>query len=222
MKKIQWAGGFLAILASLLFACNESEFEPVDFGYEYYPIKTGSWIEYQVDSIVHNGTDTPNDTFSFRVREVIGEPFGDLARRASYVIERHKIDSNGNWFIQRVDAVNKLTTRVERLEDNQRFVKLVFPAEQDKEWNGNSVNSLSREDYFYEYVGESDRLNNRSFRETAKIIQFDQSDPIVRTYYGEERYAKNVGLIYKRFIHIELQPDSGLDLTMQVLDYGDQ
>ena len=91
-----------------------------------------------------------------------------------------------------------VNNQAHKVEENIRYVKLVFPLKINLKWNGNAYNTNETQLY---YIKELDsRWNN--FEKTCLVIQ-KEKESLVDKYYQTERYAKNVGLIEKIDIKIE-------------------
>ncbi len=101
-----------------------------------------------------------------------------------------------NWEGPRVWYANRTATTAEKVEENKRFIKLVFPSQNGKEWDGNSFNSLGEKIYEIISSDESESVNSLSFDSVVTVKQFEQDD-FIEYIYEMEKYARNVGLIYK-------------------------
>ena len=168
-------------------------------GYRYFPIDTGYWVIYQVDSITISSSHPP-DTFHYRLKEYIPSTFIDNSGKLTERIERYVWnDAAFVWNIVNVWTSNVHPNDAEKVEDNIRFVKLSFPVILNATWNGNSLNSFYPEwDYVYTAVDQPLSIGRLSFDSTITVLQVDQSN-LVYKQYGLEKYAKGVGMIYKEF-----------------------
>jgi hypothetical protein len=134
---------------TMLHACSkDKEVVQVEIGYEYFPDEVGNFIIYQVDSIHYNDFTLSIDTFKFQIKEKISENFTDLSNRVTQRIERfYRKNETENWVLKDVWFSNKTNNSAEKVEENIRFVKLVFPLKKDNEWNGNRYNQLGEKTY---------------------------------------------------------------------------
>ncbi len=90
-------------------------------------------------------------------------------------------------------------------------------------WKGNSyvdtyslnseVKYLADWDYTYDSVNVQNTVGTFTLDSTLKVNQRDEiigtpSNPNFYSEYnfGEEKYAKGIGMIYRRFLHTEYQP----------------
>jgi hypothetical protein len=71
-------------------------------------------------------------------------------------------------------------------------------------------------------VDEPFTIGTLSFDRTLRVILENDTDNFVVKRYSEERYARNVGLISKRYFHIETQfeIDSGLQWIQRISGIG--
>ncbi|MGD1844835.1 MAG: hypothetical protein ACFB10_05520 [Salibacteraceae bacterium] len=134
-----WCIGALLVFGAI--ACKDKSGEPEDLGYDYFPVETGHWVEYKVDSIVYDPFNQSIDTFQFFLREEIAGEFQDLEGRSTLRIERFKRENDTlAWRLIDVWTANRTSTTAERVEENERIVKLSFPVRLNQQWNGNAFN----------------------------------------------------------------------------------
>lgn len=177
---------------------------PTNFGYNYFPDNVGHYVIYNVDSIVVNQLmPQPIDTFKYQVKEVIDSIFTDGSGRPTQRILRYKrADSTQPWVIQKVWSGNLTTTTAERFEDNIRYVRLIFPVSVNATWNGNAFNTLGEMDYQYTAIDVPSSVNNVNFDSTLTVLQ-DSNINLIQHQFYLEKYARNVGVIYKDLIDLE-------------------
>jgi len=208
-------------MSALIVSCKKDHIEqPVDVGYEYYPVKVGNWTIFNVDSIVYNDFTGKVDTFDYQIKEVIESDFTDNQGRKTQRLERYRrLNDTCQWIIQDVWYSNLTSTTAEKVEENVRYVKLIFPVKSNQEWNGNTYNYLDPETYTYSALYHPYDSINIHFDSTITVIHRDELNLILNDY-AIEIFAKNVGLIYKKDRHLEMQPDGtiirGLDLTYKI------
>ncbi len=209
----------------------------------YFPLYKGHFVEYHVDSTYWNdflGTETHH---YMDLRYVVADTLTDNAGRLSYLItvSRRK-DASERWQLHSNFRVTQTTERLEWIEDGLHFVKQVYPVQEKRQWNGNEFIStldqsrLFYRDWKYNYsaVGASYQNEYKLFENTLTVNQVDekQNDPekqptayAYRTY-SMEKYAANVGLIEKRFIHWTYDPGvaafrKGTAVVMKAFNYND-
>ena len=208
----------------LFFGCKKSNTESVNYYYSYFPLEVDAWIEYDVLDIIHS--QLGSDTAVYQLKEIITEEFLDNEGRLTYRIERYwRDDSNANWSIKDVWYSNKTTTTAEKVEENVRFTKLIFPINTAKYWDGNAFNNLEEWEYYYDSLHKPKLINNLSFDSTITVIQRDNQN-VVQYEKVKEIFAVDIGLIYKSHIDLDinlsniLDINSGRELEMTVTAYG--
>lgn len=185
-----------------------------DVGYEYFPNTAGSWIIYNVDSIIHDDFYDTIITYKYQVKEIIESLFTDNSGGETQRIERYKrSDSSAAWAITDVWYANRTSTTAERVEENIRYIKLIFPVKDKAKWNGNAYNTLGEKEYKYSGVNFSATVGNTAFDSVLTVLQEDIVRPIDKKY-SVEKYAKNTGLVYKEYIYLDFQKSSGTEYKM--------
>lgn len=218
---------FVVLISSLLYfvSCNiepNIEYLSFDYGYEYYPTEVGKFIIYDVDSIVFDLTSNGKliDTTSYQVKEEIVDTMTDNSGRTAFIIHYSTRDnSSDNWTIQKVYTTVIDNDRVERTEDNLRFVKMVFPLRKEASWDGNQL--FPSEGFIITVRGETidifknwtssiidknvaESINTQQFDDVLIIHHADYENNIERRFV-EEKYARNVGLVSKTMLILDTQ-----------------
>jgi hypothetical protein len=217
-------------LFTVLFSCKKKDsYILAPASYDYVPTLTGHWVIYDVDSISHLDNDGNTDDsihyFHFQIKEFISSTFIDGEGRPAQRIERsHRDNDSAAWYITNVWTSTVTSNRVERDEENIRYIILAFPITSDITWNGNAFNQLGEEDYTYEYFNQPFTFDSLglSFDSTLSVLQID-NDNFVERIYGEEQYAVHVGRIsktYQNLLKYGGQVVSGLDYHETVNSYG--
>ena len=230
MKKIVYIFSFLIFLSSSMFyACKKDKptEPPIDFGYNYFPDEVGRYIIYEVDSIAYDDVIHKPDTTKYLLKEQVVSISPDNSNRPTMKIERYyKIFKNGQydsvWTGPRIWTANKTATTAERKEENITYLKLIFPVRESKKWNGNTYNTLGEKIYEFTSVDLSETIGVLHFDSVPLVAQsFD--DTFIQHFDEREKYARNVGLIYKKrdSIYWGGGPDSvGFAFTQKIVSYG--
>lgn len=199
---------FLSLTILSISACNKTELEEVPaqkMGYNYYPLHTGSWYEYAVDSMkfdpfYDNGTGRW-DTMRYEMRMEVDSPFTDGEGEQAYkILQYFRKDKNSGWGSPTLSVAKFTANGIEIVKNNARFVSLSFPVERGRSWDGNLYNEIARkEDYNFHYTDahRSMDLNGNHFDSTVTIELVDAKSAIER-FYIYERYAAGAGLIYRQ------------------------
>jgi len=216
----------LLLLPALLLVSCEKEIIPADeveLGKDYFPRTVGHYVEYQVDSIIYNDFTQTTDTFRMEFRDEISSEFTDNENRPSYVVDRYvRQDSTYAWTENMSYYITATSFRMESIENNMRFIKLVFPVKLNTKWYGNAFIPASFNNelkwflgWEYKYVNVSEPYNNGKLavENTVTVNQVDNTEGApdsenefsARTY-AKEVYGKNIGLIYRELTRWEYQP----------------
>jgi len=208
-------------ISVVLFGCKKDTPPKVDLGYNYYPAAIGSWLIYDVDSTVFDGFASDTIYYEFQIKEVLESTFMDDEGRESIRIERYKRDNtNAEWQIKDIWTTTVTENRVEVVEENVRYIKLTFPAKEGYTWNGNAFNDYEKEDYAYEDVDVSTTVGGISFDSALTVLHVNDSLPIIGQTKSLEKYARNVGMIYKEYIDMDFQTNDGLVHKLTINSYG--
>lgn len=185
----------------------------------YYPLHIGNSISYQLDSTVYISFGSEKVVRSYIIKDVVDSMITDNLGRNSYKIKRKirsTIDTT-EWSDLMSYLVTFETSRIELIQDNQRYLKMIDPIRNNVEWNGNThINTISNPElqyldqwkYYYTNVNMPYTINNYTYPETITIIQRDDTigdttnkDNYFEVNYSREVYSKEIGLIYKEFLH---------------------
>lgn len=222
----------LALVAVFFTACEKEEAAPVDLGYGYYPTKVGSWVEYQVDSLWRDDRFNILDSVSYRLRQLIESEYVDLEGRAAWRMHRLVQDTAGNWMVRDVWSTTVNGIAAELTEENERRQKLTFPVRIGRAWDINVYNTVPELSVAYTEVDVPWAVNGLSFDSVAHVMQTVSANQVIRRDF-EERYAKGVGMIYKRHVETNtqtvFQPNqppvvqvTGFRMSMVVVDFGNE
>lgn len=218
----------LLLLTGLLSCKKETVPSPDALaGSAYYPLTEGHFIEYLVDSVKYNNFTQDTDFVHCEFRDEIISQFDDAEGRNSFIIQRSiRYDSTAAWEKQLTYFATLTDFRLEVVENNLRFIKLIFPVKLNATWNGNiyipASNSGSDEirwynDWNYKYKTVNTAYNNGilNFPSTTSVAYSRlTNDSTVKTQYSDftnyrEVYARDAGLISRELTHWEYQPTEG-------------
>jgi hypothetical protein len=209
---------FSSLFYLLFSACTEEVIQSENLNYNYFPLEVGNYIEYQLDSVVFDDFTMTDTQSSYLVRELVESTFLDASGKEVYRIERaYKVNALDSWGSAGYDIwfASQNGNTSERIEENQRYIKLSYPIQNNREWKGNihiNTNPLINDafgtpienplhylddwNYVVEDLNESFSINGFSFDSTVTIIQNEygiQTD----TIGAREVYANNIGLVFK-------------------------
>ena len=230
---ISYRLSILACAILILVSCKKDDPVKIDVGHSYFPVEIGSWIIYDVDSTVWNDFDVPSvvTNYQYQIKEVIESAFIDDEGREALRWERYKRDTvTDPWVIKDVWIANKTVSTAEKVEENERFIKLIFPVRLAKIWDGNAANTMDEWDYQYTEVDAPKTIGGLSFDSTLTVAQQDFNTWVTYDFF-EEYYAKNVGMVYKKGLHWEkgdanfnwdVDYKAGYEYTMTINSYSNQ
>lgn len=245
----------LSLILVGLFSCSDKSepfvTEPLS---DYLPLQTGKYITYRLDSLVFTSFGANVETHRYQVKHVVDQQITDNLGRPSWRVYMYISDSTGTepWNAHGSYMVTPVNDQVEVIEDNLRFIKLHTPMRSGFEWPGNSflpTNPYSGYDfsndddmtspdwnYSYESFEPSTSYRDQVYEDVWTVEQFNEANNIpltMPTNYGfkteaMEKYAKNIGLVYRKYIFWEYQPNpsganpynTGFGVTMWMVDHN--
>lgn len=207
----------LYIIFLLIFTSCKSEYDDftLEEGRFYYPIEVGLNTTFKIDSTIYNPFQQLIIEKSFYVREFIESTYIDDAGNTNYRLERYtgETDSTTNklasvWYV----SVGKKS--IDRVEDNLRFRKMIFPALENASWQAHKfiyenelLSYLKNWKYNYTTINKPFQLTdltfaNKDFDSTITIRQIGDSSNITQAK-GKEVYAKNIGLVFREMTYLD-------------------
>lgn len=216
----------LFFLTGILFftiACEKvsTEQQTLEIDGAYFPLTQGLWREYEVSFIEVDAPSQFYDTSHYYLREVYNGFFIGINGDTLTTIQRfvrdslhHKWSTESVWYAQLTDK------RAIQVEENIRFLKLVFPLELDKEWYGDAYNRLdtiNEFNYRVASINTPETINNMAFDSVLTIMQKDKSTLIDKIQYYE-KYARNIGVVERvqKVIYSEDLVDPSIPIERRV------
>lgn len=212
--------------STILQSCKDKNVE-IDFGYEYFGLEEGKYIDYQVTEISHDDAVNIHDTLIYELRTFIGDTVidneGRIARKFFRAV---KNEETGVFELKDVWTAVIDGYRAELVEENQRVIKLVFVPTDSKVWNRNAFNMYEAQDCYYDFLNQPVSLNGISYPKTLRV-EIENSQNLIEYKRSFETYAEGIGMInlYKKdFSSLisgdTLKPKLGNELFMQAIAYG--
>lgn len=211
------------VLVLLLFvaaiSCDRTGEPSLDIpGPEYFPLETGSFIIYDVDSV--SITQNVETAFVFQLRISVVDSFMNAEGNMSYVLQRHKrADPAQPWKAAGTWTAWKSIRQAVVTEGNISYVKLQFPLSQGIAWNGNALNSLGGPDRCND--ADCDRYEVNDI-EPLVVVKQDSAVDVLTKDIRIEKYSKDVGLVYKEstvYEFCEVDPCAGTDFVVEGTRY---
>jgi hypothetical protein len=236
----------LFLIPTLLFisvftSCERQviPFEEVELGMEYFPTTIGHEIIYDVDSIIYNDFALRTDTFRMQFKDIIVDTFFDNENRLSHKVQRFiRPDDTFPWSELSTHYFTSNKFKIEQVENNLRFIKMVFPVVPNTRWNGNVYIPAAQNaelqwyvdwDYRYRDINQPYFNGVTNWSNTVTVTQADRiegapdspNDYSARTF-SKEVYAKNKGLIYRELTRWVYEPQikyrKGFTLIMKAIN----
>ena len=191
----------LSILSiiTLFTSCQKDPEQPKDItiGQSFYPIQQGQFQTFLVKQTRFALNETPVTTTD-QLKEVIGDEFvGENGEKLNEVLRYVRPNGLEVFRLDSVFSVRKDENVVVKMEHNIPYVKMDFPIEEGKTWNGNQFNARPLKDFLAEDVNASKTIGNSNFSNTITVIE-SQDSSLVDKELRYEIYADEVGLVYKK------------------------
>ena len=228
MQKTIW---LILAVTVFLFSCSKDEEEFVEpyLGHDYAGLEIGKYVIYDVDSFFYDDFNGLIDSSFYQVKEVVDSKITDLEGDEAFKIIRYRKESDTTgWVLIDVWSSKLSTTNFQKVEENVRFLKLIFPINLSDTWNGNALNNEGEQLYDYTAVEQSETIGGNALSNVLTVLQFEEINLIEEKVF-EEKYAKGIGMVYKKTVDITKVYNSsnglfersfGLDITMTLSSYG--
>jgi hypothetical protein len=228
---------------------------------DYFPLQAGKYITYRLDSTVFLNFGKKMEVHSYQVKYEIDAEVMDNLGRPAYRIYRYIRDTTGtqSWAPDNTFFVTPLENQIEYTEDNLRFIKLHLPIKDGFSWKGNMYlpdepyatlfdfqNDNNMQDWDYYYDGDpqpTETINDQTYNDVLSV-KYDEipdanltdtipmTEPfIVERSFLNEKYSKNIGLVYKEYTMWDHQPNptsgggfdpftNGFSVKMWMIDHN--
>jgi len=203
----------------LLIGCDKRFDDPVpqeSYGYDYYPLQTGKYFVFSVDSIQFDLLDRGipiSDTGSFFIKEEITDSYSDAEENTIFRVERYRSENqNGPWTPLEVISLWRNNRQMYRIENNLKIIPIVFPIQVGSQWDGLafipdgiqvSIKGESVEfykDWSFEILSldQNESIGGAIYPETV-TVQHADSENLIELRFALEKYAKGIGLVYREY-----------------------
>lgn len=213
---------YLPVLLLLAVGCGEDEDVKQLSDAGYFPLRKGFYQVYEVHNREYQlQAEIVNEMYQLKTEVV--DSFINQEQGYTYTIHRSKRSTtNDVWEFQDVWSVRMNAANVVVSEENIPYIKIVFPAVKNRQWNGNALNTLPADEYVLTNTGESYELaTGGTVGEYIQITQEDSYDPILYLKKREEIYVQNIGLVQSEITNLEYCTDADdCEPGMQVIDNG--
>lgn len=208
------------LFITLLIRCveNTENYQIDKSDYNFFPLKNGLSLTYQVDSLIYDNNGTIKLSRNIILKRTVIDSFIDNSGIKNYIIDENYTENGKEIKSQFVNVYRTEDIAVEN-ERNLKFIKLIFPITLGKTWEGNKLFDANNtilniagepikvyENWLYRYSKMLDKyeVNGKEYSDVIEIIQTD-TDYKLEKRYSIEYYAKNIGLIYKKMMILNTQ-----------------
>lgn len=223
---------FWILLVFILISCqkeNHNTVVDIKEDLKYYPLNVGSYVDYEIEYIFWDDFAETVDTTNYILREFVESKVTNFSGDTLYRIEQFtKNHPDSVWSIPHIVFAGIRENYVYKVEDNINYVKIILPVRENTKWDGNAYNSLPNQVYQYLSVGKPFSFSPTNFEKVAHVLQED-NQTLINQDFEEEMYAFNIGLIFKRQIHLKktynpisqsFEISSGYSFTQIITNYG--
>ena len=237
MKKLKLLF-LLSLITSFVASCKKDKVALSEIPYDYVNTELGTYIIYQVDSIIYDDFEATITNKQVFYKEKVVEEFQDNIGRAARRIERYTKETLDDitWTLARTYYIVPTNRNVEKVEENLRFVSFVYPPKVGVTWKGNRYieavdNSKYLDNWTYRFtnVDETLKVGEKNYEHSARILLHDKETAIEKIY-AEEIYSRGIGMTYIEWWHLQTQNVSeepwlekaqiGTVVTMKAIDFG--
>lgn len=205
------------ILLGVCLSCSKKKVEPTVNWDRYYPTKIGSSRVYECTQIKIDVLAEKKDTDVFYMKEIIAACIADTNSCKVYAVDSYRgTTANGPWTPYVSSSIQKYANSVVKVDQNVPYQILKFPAKFDFSWDLNLYNTNGEQQVHYDKIHVTDTILDTAYDSVLVVLQQDFKS-LYTWQYGEERYAKNVGMIYKKVVDVESQPNHAwIDLNKPI------
>ncbi len=218
------------LLTSVLSCTKTIEPNLNDLGLVYYPTQLGDYHIYYTQTIAYN-LDGSIDTTTYLTKEIVEESVLYSDGNYRFILGRYRSElAEIKWQKEAAWAVLINPYNVILSEANVDFVKLSFPVQEGKQWDGNAANTKEVEMYQLIELEKPYAYDTLSYKNTLTVVHKDLLDPVKITEddYRIEVFAANIGLIHKLNININYcsncvengKIDDGFIFEQKLIEFG--
>ena len=193
---------FLYVCSFIFWSCDPIIYEIKPHYSSYFPVHENDSSEFRVLEIQH--TSLGSDTLQYFLKEVIRNPYIDGQGDIAFQMHRYwKQDSTEQYQIKDVWSIKKTVSSVEQVEENIRFVKMIFPLDELSYWDGNVFNHLGEQEYAVSQIHTPYNMFGLSLDSVVEITH-EFNTNLLEYDNAIEIYALHKGLIYKEEINLSI------------------
>ncbi|CAG4991783.1 hypothetical protein DYBT9275_00830 [Dyadobacter sp. CECT 9275] len=172
--------------------CTSNKVPAPQIGYEYFPIQSGIYGEFDVTKKIYAIGQDPQ-SIQYLQREMIGDSFKDVTGQIIYKVE-FATQKAQQWNTDSIATIWKTTDEILGHENGDIIVRMIFPLADHNVWDGNQYNSKGERFFETTGVGIAYHTIKENFPETVTIVRQNDSTLVSKRRYVEV-FAKGIGLI---------------------------
>ena len=210
----------------LIFTCCKkdkgSNFS-VDYQYNVYPIDSGHYVIYDVDSVTFNYDCITyhRDTVHYQMMAMFGDTIHDLLDSVNFrLFYSTRADAHSSWTTPYGTYGLRTTTNLQVVENDIRFIKLIFPPKASATWTGNlyvpttvAYTTFQGWNYYFKNVDTTIILNGQTYNHAIVVSEVNNIN-VLNKEVRTEIYAPNVGMIYQEWESLSKQNGSCGNITL--------
>lgn len=196
--------GYLWGISLLLLSCttDDTVLPRHSDGTDYYPLGTNQSATYEVEDIRYSLRDGA-DTNRYQLRERVADTYPGAGGEIIYSLERYTRNAPQDpWQLDSIWTARKDERRVVVVENNVPYLKLMFPFQDQLQWDGNALNSAPAQTYTLTTTDSTLRREIGpgldSLLDNSRTVVQRQLETLVNDSVLLETYAAGVGLLYKK------------------------
>ncbi len=173
----------------------------------YFPLAINDYSIYAVEELNHDPFREQTDTTRYWLRETIIDTLRDNAGRLVFQIEQEISSDTGNtWSFLNYGLTHNDLYTAQRFVSDIRTVVLSYPLRERKSWDANELNNQAKKTARYYDIDQPYTLNEKVYDATLRVDLGDEVDAFFQEV-EEEIYARGIGLIQRKKINVETQPN---------------
>jgi hypothetical protein len=206
----------LLCMLGLLSGCTRDTVPLLEAGNGYFPLETGRYLEYEITETRYALARAP-EVLTYRLRETIGEKYTDSRGQDVYRVER-AIRIGNIWRPDSIQSAWLTRDRAFRSENGLTIVKLEFPVQLGKTWDGNRYNTLGEHIYEMTELDIPYQVGAQKFDQVLTVVHQNDST-LLSLRRKQEKYAEGIGLIEWKQTNVKFC-GTPTCLGKGVIDYG--
>lgn len=195
------------LVLCFVFACQVEKVNPetVELGYEYFPLEKGRSWTYKIHEQIFGLIDNVDTVYY--VREEIVDSIQDGDELSYHIHRFSKAILTDSWTLDSVWSAKKTEKYAIRVENNKRFLKLVFPIQKEQLWDENLLNTSVENEAELIILDQTIMVNDTLNYQNALRVEYLSEETFISSKKRFEVYQKNIGLAYSYNKDISTQPN---------------